>query len=237
MPIIYQTLDDGTVQTQDPATGAWTTPWPSAAEQALFDKQTTQWFGLVSDAVARYSLPPVLVFAILAIIYSESNGGVPDIGPSFDGGVGLMAITSSDLKKKPGGGFYTADELKDPYLNADIGIGKVIAPEYAIMGLDLPQIASGFNGGYCRSIGPKCAALGAHPSSEGPWGWSEYKIPATGAHPYISKVVRMNNYAIQTLAGQTPVSPGGPPEQAGFGPWILGGGLALLFWSLYKSRS
>lgn len=227
MSITYQTLGDGTVQELD-ASGQWVTRMPSAAEMALFDKQTTQWFGLVSDAVARYGLPPVLVFAILAIIYSESNGGVADIGPSFDGGVGLMAITAPGLKKKPGGGVYSSNELKDPYLNVDIGVGKVIAPDYAQVGLDLPQLASMFNAG--------SPGHGAWPSSSAPWGWREYKIPSTGAYPYISKVVRMNNYAIQSLAGQTPVSPdqGGPPMQAGLAPWLAALSLALLSVSIYR---
>ena len=201
MSYVYQTLPDGTVQTQN-GDGSWTTPWASAAEIALFEKQTVQWRALVEAAAAKYGLPPSMVFSILAIIYSES-GGNANSGPSFDNGVGLMAITSSSLKAKPGGGFYTADELKDPELNIDIGVGKMIAPEFKIMGQDLPQIASGFNGGY--------GAGGAHHSSEGPWGWREYKIPSTGAYPYISKVVRINNYAVQSLGSSSTVPPTGAP--------------------------
>jgi len=199
MSYVYQTLPDGTVQTQQG--DQWTTPWPNAAEIALFDKQTAQWLTLVEAAAAKYGLPLQLVFGILAIIYGES-GGNANAGPSFDNGVGLMAITHSSLKAKPGGGFYTADELKDPALNIDIGVGKMIAPEYAVMGLDLPQIASGFNGGFSKTTG-------ANHSSSAPWGWREYKIPATGAYPYISKVVRINNYAIQSLGGQAAVPPSG----------------------------
>ncbi len=236
MAFQYQTLSDGTVQVWNGA--AWETPWPSNAEIALFNKLTTQWYGMVSDAVARYGLPPVITYLVLAIIYSESNGGDPNIGPTFDGGVGLMAITSSDLKKKPGGGYYTADELKDPSLNIDIGVGKVIAPEFAIMGDDRPQIASGFNGGYCKAIGPKCPALGAHPSSSSPWGWKEYVIPKTGAQPYISKVIRINNYAISTLGGQVPPTPPGEGSVEGgasnVGTAFALGSLALLGFALWK---
>jgi hypothetical protein len=76
----------------------------------------------------------------------------------------------------------------------------MIAREYPVMGLDLPQIASGYNGGFSPSHG-------ANRSSEGPWGWREYKIRATGAHPYISKVVRLGNYSIATLQ----LSPGDTP--------------------------
>jgi hypothetical protein len=201
MSYIYQTLADGTVQTQG-GDGSWTTPWPSAAEIGLFEKQTAQWRGLVESAAAKYGLPPELVYGILAIIYGESGGNASS-GPSFDNGVGLMAITHSSLKAKPGGGFYTADELKNPELNIDIGVGKMIAPEFKIMGLDLPQIASGFNGGY--------GSGGAHHSSQAPWGWREYKIPSTGAFPYISKVVRINNYAVQSLSGTSTVPPSGAP--------------------------
>ncbi len=212
MAITYQVLEDGTVQTQN-ADGSWTTPMASAAEAAKFDAHVAQWLPLVAEAVSRYGLPATIVFLVLAIIYSES-GGDANSGPSFDNGVGLMAITSQSLKAKPGGGYYTADELKDPALNIDIGVGKMIAPEYAIMGDDPPQIASGFNGGYGTG--------GAHHNASAPWGWQEYKIPSTGAYPYISKVVRMNNYAIASLGSTPPVSgdvPGGA-DQAGVGVFV-----------------
>lgn len=206
MAYAYQTLPDGTVQTLA-ADGTWTTPWPSPAEIKLYDDMVDQWTPLVEDAAARYSLPDTLVPGILGIIYSES-GGKAHIGPSFDGGVGLMAITAEVLKRKPGGGHYTSDELKDPALNIDIGVGKMIAPEFAVMGLDLPQIASGFNAGFGKA--------GAHRSTEGPWGWREYKIPSTGAHPYISKVVRINNYVVERRrSGLGPSGGGATPEGAG----------------------
>lgn len=232
----YQTLDDGTVQTLN-ADGTWHTPWPSDAEIAKFDKDVAHWFDMVSDAVARYGLPPQLIFAILAIIYSES-GGIANIGPSFDNGVGLMAITAQSLKAKPGGGFYTAQELKDPALNIDIGVGKMIAPEYAVMGLDLPQIASGFNAGF--------GSHGAHARPDFPWGWKEYTIPATGARPYISKVVRINNYAISRLAGLAPNEPTGdasPDDSGSSGGSGLPGALAIsalalaVFWATLRLRS
>jgi|GEM_PF-5759786 len=225
----YQTLSDGTVQIWNG--NAWETPWPSDAEIALFEKQTKQWLGMVSDAVARYGLPPVLTYLVLAIIYSESAGN-PNSGPSFDNGVGLMAITSQSLKKKPGGGYYTADELKDPQLNIDIGVGQMIAPEYAVMGDDPPQIASGFNGGFSKTTG-------ANKSNEAPWGWREYKIPSTGAYPYISKVVRINNYAVATLGGQIPSAPpdtsGDVPNGASsVGTAFALGAFALLGFALWK---
>lgn len=207
--ITYRTLDDGTVETAQPD-GTWVTPWPSDAEISLFEKQTIQWLPLVESAAATYGLPFALVPGILAIIYAES-GGRADIGPSFDGGVGLMAITAASLKTG-----HTDQELKDPALNIDIGVGKMIAKEYAIMGLDLPQIASGYNGGF----GPG----GAHHSSAAPWGWVEYKIPATGAYPYISKVVRINNYAVASIQG-------GAEPGAGDGSEPSRGGRALLFFA------
>jgi hypothetical protein len=211
MSITYKTLDDGTVQTQQPD-GSWITPLPNAAERALFDAQVARWTDLVVAACKTYGLPMAMVFGILGIIQGES-GGRADIGPSFDGGVGLMAITDKGLK-----GGHSDQELKDGALNIDIGVGKMIAKEYAVMGLDLPQIASGFNGGY--------GSGGAHKSTEGPWGWREYKIPSTGAHPYISRVVAVNNYAVQSLSsavqaawGAAPVvTPGDLPVDTGEAP-------------------
>jgi len=226
MAIVYQTLTDGTVQTQN-GDGSWSTPMASAAEAALFSAHVAPWQPLVTASVAKYGLPEVLIPGILAIIHSES-GGNANSGPSFDNGVGLMAITSNILKAKPGGGLYTADELKDPELNIDIGVGKMVAPEYGVMGLDLPQIASGFNGGYDHN--------GAHHSVIAPWGWREYQIPSTGAFPYISKVVRMNNYAISTLG---PTSPPPPDDSSGsddIGPWFAAAAVAVLLGVLWSKR-
>lgn len=226
MSITYQTLADGTVQTLA-ADGSWSTPWPSEAEIALYEKQVDQWTPLVEEAASRYDLPEQIVPAILAIIYSES-GGKAEIGPSFDGGVGLMAITAEVLKRKPGGGHYTSDELKDAALNIDIGVGKMIAPEYEIMGLDLPQIASGFNGGFGKG--------GAHRSGAAPWGWREYKIPATGAYPYISKVVRLNNYIVQQRRARNDGGGGVDPEGAS-APEEEGSGGALKLAALISAAT
>lgn len=229
MAFTYQTLTDGTVQTLE--NGAWSTPMATAAEAALFNAHVAQWQPLVTASVAQYGLPEVLIPAILAIIHSES-GGRADIGPSFDGGVGLMAITNKSLKAKPSGGLYSSDELKDPALNIDIGVGKVITKAYNQVGLDLPQIASMFNGG--------SPGHGAWPSTEGPWGWREYKIPSTGAHPYISKVVRMNNYAIATLGPTSPPPPDtGDSSSTGaddYGPWFAAASLAVLAVVLWRAR-
>ena len=235
MSTVYQTLDDGTVQVPD-GQGGWSTPWPSDAEIALFNKKIPQWQSLVEAEIERYNedpanavkLPSQLGYVILAIMYGE--GADPD-AVSFDNGIGLMQITDSSLKKRPaeeGGGLYSNEELKDPELNVRIAVEKMIGKEYATMGLDLPQIASGFNGGFVPG-------RGANRSSEGPWGWREYKIPSTGAHPYISKVVRINNYAIQTLPAYGSGS-GSPGSDSGF-PWVAMTGAVvgtLGLWVAYR---
>lgn len=220
MSIIYRTIDDGTVQTQQ-SDGSWTTPWPAQAEIDFFESKVAIWLSLVEETAARHGLPSSVVPYILAIMHGE--GAKPNY-VSFDNGVGLMQITASSLKKKPGGGYYTADELKDPALNIDIAVDKMIAPEFELMGFDLPQIASGYNGGFSP-------AKGANRSSEGPWGWLEYKIPKTGAHPYISKVVRVSNYAIQSLSGRGQ-SPNNPPEPEPESDSGSGGGTALVIGAL-----
>jgi hypothetical protein len=195
MTYIYRTLDNGTTEIQQ--NGEWIAPWPSQPEIDFFNDKVAIWLPNVEAALARHGLPPMLAHYVLGIMHGE--GAKPNY-VSFDNGVGLMQITDSSLKKKPGGGLYTNDELKDPDLNIDIAVEKMIAREYPIMGLDLPQIASGYNGGFSPT-------KGANRSTKGPWGWREYEIPTTGAHPYISKVVRLGNYSIATL----PLSSGDEP--------------------------
>lgn len=188
----YQVLADGTVQIPDGA-GGWTTPWPTPAEQALFDTQVARWAPLAIENEIRTGVPAPWT---LAIIYGES-AGLPDAhGPPSDFGIGLMMITSVNLRQG-----HSVDEVFDPAINVQLGTDflRTLMTQYGAT--DIAKAASEFN------CGPGARGPKSNPSA--PYGYCEYQIPGSGAYPYVSKVVRLQNYAIGVVNAQRGLASGG----------------------------
>lgn len=185
-------INGGIVEVEQPD-GSWLAPQPSQADIGLFHAHVERWAPEALDAERRYGVPAGLS---LAIIESES-GGNPDLGPTFDGGVGLMMITSAGLKA----GHSTA-ELKDPVLNIDLGVGY-LAKGMVSIGDDPAALASWFNAG-------SPDGKHAHASTRAPWGWREYELPSPpnppGTFPYITRVVKLNNYIRGWLGQNTEIA-------------------------------
>jgi soluble lytic murein transglycosylase-like protein len=181
----YQTqvLPDGTVQVSEG--GDWSTPWPTDAEIAVFDGHVARWAPLALENEKRTGVPAPWT---LAIIYSESGGDPEKHGPPSDYGIGLMMITAQGLKQG-----LSDEEVFVPENNIRLGTDflRTLMTKYGAT--DVAKAASEFNCGPGNQGGPK-----ANPSA--PYGYCEYKIPDTGAYPYISKVVRINNYAAAQMA-------------------------------------
>lgn len=206
MSIAYHLRDDATVEQQDDD-GVWRVhtlvdKGPFGDEKSLFDNKVARWWPLALQAELDTG---VFAPVTMAVIYSES-GGTPDRPTSSDGGVGLMAITSSDLKKG-----FTDDQLRDPATNIGVGTRYLRTLVGKIGSYDPVQLASMYN---CGS-GPH----GPHVRPDLPWGYCEYVIPQTGATPYISKVVRAYNYAIQTYGASRPL---GGWKKVALGLGVLG---------------
>lgn len=177
-----QPLSDGTLQINDG--GTWVTPWPTDAEIAIFDSQVARWAPLALENEKRTGVPAPWT---LSIIYSES-AGLPDAeGPASDHGLGLMMITSTGLKQ----GLSDAEVLI-PENNIRLGTDflRTLMTKYGAT--DVAKAASEFNCGPGNQ-GPK-----SNPSA--PYGYCEYQIPGSGAYPYISKVVRIHNYAVSRMS-------------------------------------
>jgi len=204
MPILYQMLDDNTVQVQAPD-GSWSTPMATAQEIALFDKQIARWSPLALDNELRTGIPAAFTLGIIA---GESNG-VPTIkghDPGGSTGLGLMQITAKALKQG-----LSDDEVMIPENNVRLGTDAMATSVHAV-GYDLPKIASMFN---CGGVS------GPHLSPSSPWGYCEYKLP-NGSQPYISRVVRNSNYAVTQNFTSSPPSSGG----GGIGKTLLTAALA-----------
>lgn len=184
MPIDYRFTADGQIEQQD-ADGSYSIHTLTGAEKTLFDEKVARWYPLAADNELRTGVPSAVT---LAIIFSES-GGKPDAhGPQSDYGIGLMMITAQGLKQG-----LSNEEVFVPENNIRLGTDFLRTLAGKIGGYDPAKLASMYN------CGP--GANGPKPNANAPWGYCEYRIPDTGAYPYISKVVRAYNYAIQTGSG------------------------------------
>jgi soluble lytic murein transglycosylase-like protein len=186
MAIDYRIIDGGYLEQQDPD-GTWSVHRLGAAEAKRFDEKVARWFPLALDNEMRTGLPAAIT---LAIINGESGGNENAEGPPSDHGIGLMQITHPSLKQ----GLSDA-EVFVPENNVRLGV-DALTKSAGQVGYDPPKLASMFNAG--------SPGNGPHPSSSAPWGYREYKIPSTGEYPYISKVVRAYNYAIDYKAANSP---------------------------------
>lgn len=185
MAIQYRFHDSGLLEQQDPD-GSWTVHVLTGQEKAMFDKNAPQYANIVADNAARTGLNQAQIWAIG---FGESGWQQP-AKISFDGGIGLMQITSGSLKQG-----MSNEQVAVPENNIKLGADflHTLAGKY---GSDIVKMASGYN---CGS---------AKPNSAAPWGLCEYHIEGVG-YPYISKVVRAYNYAIQNpLAGDGSVVSG-----------------------------
>jgi soluble lytic murein transglycosylase-like protein len=185
MSLAYETDADG--GTNVLVNGEWQRPVLAKGEADDYAKWMPAYLELARANERRTGVPAWLT---LAIIYAETGGRPAKFGPTFDGGVGPMMITSSELK-----GGHSTQELLDPELNIQIGT-DFLARIRRVVGNDVPQTASAYNAGY----NPK---TGAHRSSSAPWGWKEYVLP-DGNQPYISRVVRASNTGIDMFGATAP---------------------------------
>lgn len=185
--------------------GSWQITMPPAAEQEQFDDSVWRWRELALANEERTGVPANYM---LGTIQSESGGDPKKM--AGDGGVGLTMITHSSLKR----GLSNA-EVAVPEMNIEIA-ADFMKKNIAIVGFDIPKLASMFNGGGTGS--------GPHLRAEAPWGYHEYKIPETGAFPYISRVVRTSNFAQKRIeeCGDDCGSPGMSTQE------MIVAGLALL---------
>ncbi len=215
MAIAYRYIDGGFLEQQD-GDGSWSVHTLTGPEKAMFDANTPQYADLVQANADRTGLAPA---AIWAIGFGETGWKQP-ASASFDGGHGLMQITASNLKQG-----LPDSEVDKPENNIKLGADylRTLAAKY---GNDIVKMASGYNCGSAKS------------NSAAPWGLCEYKIPSTGAYPYISKVVRAYNYAL----GNAPTSGGLGPNPSTNLDWLKGiggpvgvGVVVGLGWWLVKS--
>jgi len=186
MAIDYRFTSDRFLEQRDPD-GSYSVHTLVGPEAALFDERVPPWDALVLAAQDRTGVPNEVTRAIMF-----GEGALPN-ARSFDNGLGLMQITDASLKKG-----YTDDEVLDPETNITIGTNYLKKLALMIDAYDPVQLASMFN----------CGPGGHGPKSMGtaPWGICEYTLP-DGGQPYISKVVRAYNYALQHPAsGGTIVS-------------------------------
>ncbi len=186
--MVYTYRMNGAFVEVQQADGSWSAPQPGKPDADLFLGKVARWAPEALEAERRYGVPASYT---LATIHGES-GGNPDLGPTFDGGVGLLMLTHPSVKQG-----RTTEQLKDPATNVDLG-AQFMAKNLAVVGGDVPKLASMFNAGGTGS--------GPHPSSVAPWGYREYQIPSTGAFPYISRVVAVNNYAAAWLGEHTEIA-------------------------------
>ena len=201
MAITYRILDDYTVEVQN-GDGSWSAPTLNAVEAKQFDDKVWRWAADALSNEERTGLPAAFT---LGVIEGESGGNPLAEGPPSDHGIGLMQITATVLKQG-----LSDEEVFDPATNIRLGV-DALAHSASIVGYDLPKLASMYNAGG--------GAGGPHPSVDAPWGYREYKTPQ-GTYPYISRVVRTSNYAIQKMKAT--------PPSTGFGI-----GLAVFLGSLF----
>lgn len=177
----YRMTDEHKVEVQQPD-GTWVAPMPSEAEIKLFEDGVWRWRHLAIAEEQRAGVPASYQ---LATVYSESYPpGFPG-NLSSDGGTGLNALTHSSVFQG-----HTREEALDPALNMKLA-ADVHAKNMSRVGFDVPKLASMYNAGGTQS--------GPHENASAPWGYNEYRHPTSG-YTYISKVVRLNNYAVDRLA-------------------------------------
>lgn len=184
MAIAYRFTPDMLIE-QDDGNGSYSIHTLEGAEKKLYDDNLNP--GPYADIILKkaedYGVPEAHIRATILGEARFEHGIIQPGYVSFDHGVGVMQITDKGLKAG-----HSDAELGDPDLNIDIGT-KFMAKLMAMNGgFDPARMASMYNCGP-GAHGPK--------SGSGPWGYCEYTIPTTGAHPYISKVVRAYNYGIQ----------------------------------------
>jgi len=167
-----------------------------------------QWEPIATENAIRTGVP---LPWIMGTIYGESGGHQPT-RPTFDGGIGVMMITSNALKQG-----LPDDQVFLPENNIRLGTDYLAT----LRGYrdDLPSVASMYNSGGS----PK----GPHLADGFPWGLREYTIPSTGARPYISKVVAMNNALIASGMPYHPIEGGvgTPTAWGGIFPIVFGAAL------------
>lgn len=186
MSIAYRYIDGGFLEQED-ANGVWSVHMLNAAEKALFDANAPQYAPLVQLNAARVDM---IEAPIWAVGFGESGWKQP-ASITFDGGIGLMQITSAGAKQG-----LSNDQVWIPENNIKLG-SDLLAKLSQKYEHDIVRMASGYNCGSAKA-------------GSGPWGYCEYKIPSTGAYPYISKVVRAYNYALANPpGGGGGVAPGG----------------------------
>ncbi len=155
-------------------------------EKTLFDTKVARWYPIAADNEMRSGVPASLTEAF---IFAESAGNDKAEGPASDHGLGLMMITAQGLKQ----GLSDADVLI-PENNIKLGTDFLAQLSSKIGSYDPVKLASMYNCGPGTN-GPK------H-NDNAPWGYCEYRIPDTGAYPYISKIVRAYNYAMISNTAQ-----------------------------------
>lgn len=161
------------------------------------------WRQLAAKHAARTGLP---ISWILAFVYAES-GGTPTTTlnePSGAIGVGLMALTAT-VAGFPGKFGITYEQAFDPDLN--MGAGADLMVKFQGGKLDLPQLASAYNGGLGAGGQP-------HVSLKSVWGMVEYCGPASGPVQccHIERVVRANNTLLAALGAVAPLPLPQPPS-------------------------
>ncbi len=186
MAIDYRFTAEGTIEQQDPD-GSYSVhtlmdTGPLGKEKTLFDTQVARWWPLAISNQDRTGVPAPLTEAV---IFSESGGDPTKHGPAADPGIGLTMITMNSLKEG-----LSDDQVYVPENNIMLATDFMKTLGARLGSYDPVQIASMYN------CGP--AAHGAKPMAKAPWGYCEYETD-TGAFPYISKIVRSYNYAVQTM--------------------------------------
>lgn len=177
MAYTYRIADDHGVEVLQ-ADGSWARPVLTGAELTAFRANMPQWYGDLREQEARTGVPGSYG---AGVIFGESGGIATKQGPASDHGLGLMMITAQSLKQG-----LSDDEVMEPSTNIRLGF-DFLRTIQAKTGIDLPKMASAYNAG-----------LGPHPSPDAPWGWREYRLP-DGNQPYISRVVRAANTAIDEM--------------------------------------
>lgn len=134
----WRKREDGMIVVWDLPAGAEYAPLPPAEQRRQIDAVEKQWGELCREIGQRHLLPDGW---LQAMIWRES-GGDPR-AHSFDGGFGLLQITSPALK-----GNRTAEELFDPRTNVEIGARYIswLASLPGVKG-DFPKVSAAFNAG------------------------------------------------------------------------------------------
>jgi soluble lytic murein transglycosylase-like protein len=167
-------------------------------------RRTETWAPIAARAADRHQVP---LSWVLGVIFAESGGRPSAISPM--GAVGLMQVI-------PKWHATNKAAMLNPRRNVDKGAS--IYRRLILLGLDLPEAASGYNAGLAPST------QRPYPSSKNHWGMREN----TG---YISNVVRANNYFVGRLEREEIDLVGPAAGIIGASIVLLTGGAA---WALHR---